>query len=227
MKNTTTTILVITSLFLVSAAVFNNYREELSIDESKIPSKVEESSGFQRWITNLKKKDFDIEGDEFRLVEENEIYNTKWISVYSIDDEDIKKEFEETIAAHKSIKKVVFSPSGRQFIDYRPEIRGKYNPNEARYYGLRDDKLIDARILDCSVRANCYFDRAYFLDNESFVISEISRNIDEQNFSDSCNSNQTCSYTFKVHVIDLINNSRLIYESRPFEAVLNDVIPNL
>lgn len=213
---------------LVAAGAAINIREQLSIDQSKLPEKVEESEGFQRWITNLKNKGLEqVDADEFTLVEENEIYNTKWMQVYSFDDPGQREEFENTIIQHQGVPKVIFSPSERLFIDFRHENRDGYKPNEVHFYGARDDKIIDARILDCSERANCYFDRAYFLSNDVFVISEFSRNIDKKDqTTPECPVDTECTYSIKVHVIDLINNSRLVYESKPFNIVLSEYIPH-
>ncbi|OGC57616.1 threonylcarbamoyl-AMP synthase [candidate division WWE3 bacterium RIFOXYA1_FULL_41_11] len=212
----------------VTAGVWLNVAEQKSVDHSKLPDKVEQSIGFQRWITNLKNKDMFIEADEFTLKEENEIYNTKWMKVYSIEEEGMKETYDKTVEALRNVKKVVFSPSERELIDYRPEYRGGYAPNEVHFYGLKEDKIIDARILDCSAHANCYFDRAYFLDNDVFVISEFSRTIDKKDVvSAACSLEETCEYSVKVHVIDLINNKRLVYESKPFQAVMTELMPEL
>jgi hypothetical protein len=216
-------------IFIFTAGiVYINVMKQRAVDRSKLSEKVELSGSFQRWITNLKSRKLTIEGDEFRLKEENEIYNTMWMKVTSIDEPGKKEEFEQTLASVQNLKKVVFSPSKREFVDFRPEIRGQYAPNQVHFYGLKDDKIIDARILDCSKSANCYFDRAYFLDNSVFVISEVSRNIDKRDPNVSaCGFDETCTYTFKIHVVDLINNSRLVYESKPFDTILSKLIPEL
>ncbi len=213
---------------LIGAGVYSNIWEENQIDRSKLPQKVEQSNGFQRWITNLRNKDLVIEADDFSMLEENEIYNTKWVKVYSIDEEGKRAEFEANIESKKNIKKVVFSPSGMQFVDYRAETRDGYQPHEVHHYGLRDNQIIDSRIVDCSVKANCYFDRAWFLDNDVFVVTEVSRNVDKKSLDiQPCSPVQNCTYTYKIHVIDLVRNSRLIYQSAPFEAILEDLKPNL
>jgi len=218
-----------TAIFVaIATGVWLNVAEQKSVDHSKLPDKVEQSIGFQRWITNLKNKDMVIEADEFTLKEENEIYNTKWMKVYSIEEEGMREKYDGTIESLQNVKKVVFSPSERELIDYRPEYRDGYAPNEAHFYGLKEDKIIDARILDCSAHANCYFDRAYFLDNDVFVISEFSRTIDKKDeVSATCSLQETCEYSVKVHVIDLINNKRLVYESKPFQAVMAELLPEL
>lgn len=221
-------ILSLVVIAFVGLGVYSNIREQNAIDRSKIPAKVEESRGFQRWITNLKNKDMIVEADDFTMVEENEIYNTKWLKVYSLDDENKKEEFEQFLESHKNIEKIIFSPSERELIDFRNIDRDGYTSNQVRFYGQKEDKIIDARILDCSLYANCYFDRAYFLTNDLFVITEISRNIDKKDVSSPpCTVNEMCKYSFKLHLVDLINNSRLVYESKPFDAVLSEVLPNL
>ena len=219
--------------------VYSNYSEQQAIDESKIPLKVEESKGFQRWITNLKNKGVEIEADEFEFVEKNEIYNTKWMTVYSVDDPQDFALFEQTIAEYAQvaddIKEIEFSPSGRAVLDLRNEFRGEYKPNEVRYFGARDDKIFDARFLDCSERANCIFDRGYFIDNSNdvFFISEFSRNIPDEDEQEEdevvvpCTKMDECTYTFKIHVVDMINNSRHIYESLPKDFVYDVIVPEL
>lgn len=213
----------------IALGVYINIQEQLSVDRSKLPEKIEENNGFQRWITNLKNKGLDhVEADEFRLQEENEIYNTKWMKVYSFDEEGREEEFEENIAAHTDMDMVVFSPSERLFVDYRHQERNGYKPNEVHFYGVRDDKIIDARVVDCSADANCYFDRAYFLSNDVFVVSEFSRNVDKKAKDlPVCTRTDECDYSIKIHIIDLVNNSRLVYESEPFKIRLEDLIPEL
>lgn len=220
--------IIIAVLALTALGVYSNIREQRAVDHSKIPQKVEQSRGFQRWITNLKNNDIEVNADDFRLQEENEIYNTMWLKVYSMDDSEKKAEYEKTLKDYENIKKIVYSPSGREVLDFRNEIRGDYKANEVHFYGQKEDKIIDARIVDCSVRANCYFDRAYFLDNDVFVISEFSRNIDKKDMAAAlCDVNTLCTYTIKLHVVDLIKNSRYVYESKPFDTILSELIPEL
>lgn len=228
MNKVFTIFLVLGIFVLVAVGVASNVREEGAVDASKLPQKIEENRFFQRWITNLRNKKLVLEADEFYLKEKNEIYNTKWVKVYSLDDEKVKEEYEKNIEAHKGLDKVVFSPSDREYVDFRNIERDGIKPNEVRFYGQKEDKLLDARILDCSVRANCIFDRAYFLDNDTFVITELSRNIDKKDQTTPvCDTTQMCTYTFKLHFIDLINNARYIYESKPFDLVLKEFERNL
>lgn len=221
---------ILVSIIFVSVAsgVILNLKQQASVDRSKLPAKVEEDRLFQRWITNIKNHDFEIEADEFRLKEENEIYNTTWMNVYSPDDPKQMELYEKTIAEHKDVEKVIFNPNGRVFIDFRNIPRGDVMSNEVRLYGLKEDKILDARVLDCSTKGNCYFDRAYFLDNDVFVISEFSRDINKKDSTvTECRTTDICTYTIKIHVIDMIHNKRLVYESEPFDIVLSDLIFSL
>lgn len=230
MKKTISVILTSALFFVVTTGVYINVRKQMAVDHSKIPEKVELSRPFQRWITNLKNKGLDVSADEFRLLEENEIYNTKWIKIYSLDEEGRLEEYESVVREHKDIKGVEFSPSDRLFIDYRNITKGDYKPNEVHLYGLKEDKIIDARILDCSVSTNCYFDRAYFLDNDVFVISEFSRKVElgqEGQSLPTCKRDQKCIYTIKIHVVDLKNNKRFVYQSNNLELILSELIPEL
>ena len=225
MRKKLDTILILIIFIATTFGVYLNIEKQRSIDKSKLPEKVEESRLFQRWITNLKNHDLDIDADDFKLKEENEIYNTTWMAVYSIDDPEQKALYEKTLEEHKNLDKVVFSPNGRIFVDFRNVPRDNIMANEVRVYGLKEDKIIDARVLDCSTKGNCYFDRAYFLDNDVFVISEFSRNIDKKDSTVAdCPITQKCLYTIKLHVVDLVHNKRAIYVSEPFEAILSDLI---
>jgi hypothetical protein len=220
------TVILLTATILAATAV--NYKQDKAVDRTKLPQKLEQAKPFQKWLTNLKNTGLTVEADEFRLNEENEIYNTNWMKVYSIDDPSVKTTYDLTIAKYTTTDKVIYAPSGRQFIDYRNEPRDGFAANEIHYYGLRDDKLLDARLLDCSTKLNCYFDRAYFLDNDVFVVSELSRNLDKRAADiPVCLITEPCTYTIKVHLVDLNKNSRLIYESRPFEVNLALLIPEL
>ena len=145
-----------------------------------------------------------------------------------MDEPGVPEELDRMLLQSRDQDMIVFSPSDKEFIDYSNKPRDGYLATEVRLYGLREDKVIDARLLDCSAKANCYFDRAYFLDNDTFVISEISRNIEENpEMFIPCAPNEECDYTFKVHVIDLKKNKRWIYESKPFAAIMDLVLPEL
>jgi hypothetical protein len=224
------TILVF-SLFatFVAMGVTSNILQQNAVDRSKLPIKIEQSKGFQRWITNLKNKNLDVGADDFRLQEEVELYNSKWTNVSSIEQPGKQEEFNAIIAEHQDIKKlVVFSPSKREFLDLRSIDRNGYKSNEVRFYGQKENKIIDTKILDCSLLANCYFDRGFFLNNDVFVVTEFSRNVHKKDPNPPlCAMNQECEYTIKLHVIDLINNSRLVYVSQPFTTVLETLIPQL
>ena len=97
-----------------------------------------------------------------------------------------------------------------------------------RFFGQKEDKIIDSRAVSCKKEANCFFDRAYFLDNDVFVVSEFSRNIKKTDTNvKPCSINEVCTYTIKLHLIDLVKNSRLVYESHPLEIKLSELIPQL
>lgn len=223
-------ILIFLIFFSIVCTFSLNYYEKKSVDRSKLPSKVEESTGFQRWLTNLKNKDFEIEADEFRLVEDNEIFNVSWTKVFSIEDETALNDFTTRFAETEDQKKVVYSPNDVQFVDYRILDRYGYKVNEVYLFGKRDSKIYDTKLVDCSINANCYFDRAFFLEdsNDTVVISEVSRTIDKKSQdSPICTVDDLCEYSFKLHVVDLLRNKRYVYESKPFMGVMADFKPEL
>ena len=66
------------------------------------------------------------------------------------------------------------------------------------------------------------------MDNDVFVVTEVSRNITKHDETvPACLPSETCTYSFKLHLVDLNRNSRIIYESTPFDAVLDKLIPEL
>ena len=69
-------ILILVIAILVATSVTLNIKKQYSIDKSKLPTKLETNSNFQKWLTNAKNKGIKIEGDNFRYVEEKNIYNT-------------------------------------------------------------------------------------------------------------------------------------------------------
>ncbi len=231
-KSTQTLLAFLAILLLVTGTVASNYMEKAKIDDTRLPEKIENSEGFQRWIINLKKR-MEINADEFELKDKNQIFSGAYLTVTRLEDSEIEDHIE-YLESFKNNPEFAFSPNSRQFIDYRHENRTSkngdfYEQNEAHYYGLNEDSLIDARALSCLRELNCYLDRAYFLDNHTFVISEISRNgITKAQAEDGeyerCEKDELCTYTFKLHFFDLINNSRTVYESAPLELVLNDTI---
>ncbi|MFC1700120.1 hypothetical protein ACFLZ4_00555 [Patescibacteria group bacterium] len=228
MKNKLTYLLTSIIFLLIGMGVFLNVQQQLAVDESKLPEKLEDHNLFQRWITNLKNNEVDVGADDFRLIEEAEIYNTMWVTVKSFDEEGVEEWYEEELLAHQNLDKVVFSPSEQEFIDFRSIFRSEYKVNEVRFFGKKEDKVVDSKAVDCSIRANCYFDRAYFLDNDVFVVTEISRNIHKHDdTAELCPLDEICTYTVKLHLIDLIQNKRLVYESGTFEVIIEKLIPEL
>jgi hypothetical protein len=210
----------------VVGTVVSNYAEEYAVDNSKLPDKVERSKEFQKWINNHKKR-FTLEADSFRFKEKNEFFNSAFITIKSSDDEIALKEHQEKLARFATYPSVRFSPNEFEFLDYRHEKRegDKYAANDVYYHGLREDKIIDTKILSCKIELNCYFDRGFFIDNNGFVISEISRNVDKKDIPimKPCAFNDICTYTIKLHVYDFINSSRYVYESMPIDINLAEI----
>jgi hypothetical protein len=234
MNNKTLTILLTSAiLVLVVGVVASNYAQERAIDQSKIPEKMENGKEFQRWITNLKKH-MDLEADEFRLKEKNEVFNSAYLSIVSVEDEDAYNNHLALLAQYEDLDKVRFSPNEYQFLDYRHEVRGintrgePYQPNNVYYHALREDKIFDTLILSCREDANCFFDRGFFLDNHTFVISEFARPIEKKDLEEGnyeeCLLDEVCTYTIKLHMFDLLNSARLVYESNEYELDLSSLV---
>jgi len=232
-KNKLTKLLTVGILLLVVGVVSSNYAEEYAIDQSKIPELMETGKEFQRWITNLKKH-MDVEADEFRLKEKNEVFNSAYLSIKSTDDENEYNRHLALIEEYMKYDKVKFSPNEFQFLDYRHIVRGinpkgePYQPNEIYYHALREDKIIDTMILSCKEEANCFMDRGFFLDNHTFVISHFSRPISKQDLKEEnfeeCAFDEECTYTIKLHMFDLLNSEQLVYESEEYSLNLSTLV---
>lgn len=196
--------LAISTLLVVKINV-NNKRAE---DASKLPKEIVESKSFIRWITNAKNKGADIDSDEFRLQEEYEVFSVTNIRVYSLDKPENNILLKETLAQYPNEKKVVFSPNRKMFLDYRDSPTG-IDPT-VRIFGLRGNKIIDSRVVQCFDKNNCYFDRAYFLTDDLLVVHEISTAAHGM----SCTRASICKLTFKTHVVNLSDNKVKTYYSK-------------
>jgi hypothetical protein len=211
-------VLVFALFSTIGFSVYLNLKEKAAIDESRLPTKVAEDRAFLRWITNLKNKEIEIDADEFSLIEEREAYNAGIMRVYSLEEEGKKEFLEDTLAKHKDLSHIAFSPSETLFLDYRDVIQEK--AQKIRLFGLKENKIIDIDIIECSVEKNCYFDRAYFLTNDYFVIHEISL----ANKEDPCSRSEICTHTIKTHLVDLINNKIRTYTSKEKQLNLQEWI---
>lgn len=220
-------ILIIVIAILIATGVTLNIKKQYSIDKSKIPNKLETQSQFQKWLTNVKNKGIKIEADNFRFVEDSNVYNTLWTSTASSDDDKSRKLYEETIEQLKKYKTSAISPNEREAVNYDNSLRFGFNPNEVFFYGLREDKILRTKVTDCDPESNCYYNRAAFLDNHVFFVIELSLKDYTKKDPKTCDPKTLCKYSFKVHLVDLINNSRTVYESESFEGYFADIVGKL
>lgn len=220
-------ILVIFISILIIISVGINVKKQFSIDKSKLPSKLETNTIFQKWLTNAKNKGFNIEGDNFRYVEDSNVYNTLWTSTASSDDEASLKLYQSNMEMLKKYKYSALSPNERELVNYDFSPRLDFKPNEVFFYGLREDKILKTKVVDCDFESNCFFLRGGFLDNHVFFVIEMSLKEFNRNQKVLCDPAKVCSYTFKVHLVDLINNSRTVYESEPIEGIFKELTSEL
>lgn len=216
-------ILFVLILGLVSLTVYSNIKEQMSIDKSKIPSKLEENSKFQKWLTNAKNKGMNVEADKFKFVEDSNIFNTIWTSTSSIDNDQVRADYEKNMGILKNFKTSEYSPNEREIVNYDNSERFGFTQNQVFFYGLREDKILLTRVVDCELEANCYFHRAGFLDNHVFFVAELSLKDFTKKNPITCDPKSVCKYSFKIHFIDLVNNSRTVYESEAFEGIFDDL----
>jgi hypothetical protein len=213
-------LLVIFIIFFISLGVGINLNQQYSVDRTKIPSKLESNGKFQKWLTNVKNKNIPLEADNMKFIEDSNIFNTIWTSTTSIDDPKNRSFYEENIKSLSLYKESEFSPNEREVVNYSFGNRFGYGSNEVFFYGLREDKVLQTRIVKCELEENCYFHRAGFLDNHVFFISEVSlHNFNKENPA-ICSPSQICQYSFKVHLVDLNNNSIVTYQSDYFDSSL-------
>lgn len=216
-------IIILLIAIVIAIGVSINLHKQYSVDRTKIPFKLESHSRFQRWLSNLEEKGLDLEADKFRYLEDNNIFNTIWTSTESIDDDNSRKIYEENMALLLTFKESAKSPNEREIVNFSPVDRFGFLPNEVFFYGLREDRILRTKIVDCSLDTNCNFHRAAFIDNHVFFIMELSlKSFNNPNFK-TCALDEVCEYTFKVHLVDLNNNSRTVYESE----TVNDTYINL
>jgi hypothetical protein len=223
-------LLFVLILIIVGFSAGINIIQELQADETKIPLDLEQNGTFSKWLTNIKNKEFgliengeEMSADSFTKVSESNIFNTIWTSTTSIDNDEARNEYEKNMELLKSYKTSAESPNEREIVNYDPSIRFGFNPNEVFFYGLREDRILKTKVVDCDVYSNCYFDRAGFLDNHVFFVSEVSLKGFSKENEATCDPTTMCEYTFKIHLVDLMNNQRTEYESKPFKGVFEDI----
>jgi hypothetical protein len=220
-------ILIILIAILIAGGVSFNLYKQYSIDRTKLPSKLELHSRFQRWITNLKEKGIPLEGDKFRFKEESNVYNSIWTSTASIDDDASKKAYDENMKTLGGLKETVKSPNEREIVNFTATDRFGFTSNEVFFYGLREDRILRTKIADCQVGKNCNFHRAAFMDNHVFFLMELSLKNFDINNPKTCKLDEVCDYSFKVHLVDLMNNSKTTYESQTVTDTYNNIVSKL
>lgn len=208
---------------LVAIGISLNIREQYSIDKSRLPSKLETNSKFKSWLSNLKDKGLDLDADNFRFIEENDVFNTVNLGTESVDNEISRKNYEQSMIELKKFKETSISPNEREIINFTNLDRFGFFPGDVFFYGLREDRIIRIKLADCSGLENCNFHRAVFLDNHVFFILELSPKFGNPQDQTNCTLDQICEYTFKAHLVDLNNNSRMVYESQ----IVKDTYLNL
>lgn len=222
MKSFDKILISIIAILIATGVSFNLYKQ-YSVDKTKLPFKVESHSRFQRWLSNLKDKGLDLEADKFRFLEENNLFNSIWTSTESIDNDISRKNYDLNMQELLKLKESAKSPNEREIVNFTHSDRFGFLPNQVFFYGLREDRILKTKVAECPDNSNCDFHRAAFIDNHVFFIMELSlKNFDKKN-PKTCRLDEICEYTFKVHLIDLNNNSRTVYQSE----TINDTFINL
>ena len=228
MRSKTTASIIIAIVLLVAAATYINAAEKGRGFDKTLPAKIIQNTDHRIWITGLNDKGISVLPDSFVYLERSEIYTTSRLSVFSPREPETQEQYNANLLESDSVEGIIFSPDGKQFIDIRNIPRRGYNATDVRYYGTREDKIIDARFAECYYKFNCYYDNAYFINNDTFVVYEISQYTSEKGEKPKdCLDTGECEYTFKIHLVNLNTNSRVIYESPAFWAVLNELIPEI
>lgn len=223
-------ILVVIVFVLIGFGVYINIKQSMELDVNKIPRDLEQNKEFKKWMTNLKNKEFGVKEnneemspDSFTKVSESNIFNTLWTSTASIDNDQTRAEYEKNMGILRSLPKNALSPNEREIVNFDNSDRFGYSENEVFFYGLREDRVLQTKVVDCAYESNCYFNRAGFLDNHVFFVAELSlKDFSKQN-PVTCDPTTICEYTFKIHLVDLMNNQRTEYESKPFKGIFGKI----
>jgi hypothetical protein len=220
-------ILILTISLLIAGVISLNISEQYSIDKTKLPIKLETHSRFQRWLSNLKDKGVDLEADKFTFLKDSNIYNTIWTSTISIDDEISRKMYEDNMKVLLEYKESIKSPNEREIVNFTMADRFGFSAKTVFFYGLREDRILSTKIADCYQHFTCNFHRGAFMDNHVFFIMELSQKFVPEAEFKGCELDEVCDYTFKVHLVDLNNNSRNIYESEVVRDTYNNLFEKL
>jgi hypothetical protein len=228
MKSKTTAGIVIAILLLVAATTYINAAEKSRGFDKTLPGKIIQNTEHQNWISDQNNKGISILPEGFTYLERSEIYTTSRMRVLSPQEPETQEQYNADLLENEGVEGIIFSPDGKQFIDIRNIPRKGYNATDVRYYGIRGDKIVDARFAECYYKFNCYYDYAYFVDNNTFVVYEISQYTGGKGEKPKeCLDSGECEYTFKIHLVNLDTNSRVIYESPAFWGILNLLVPEI
>ncbi len=194
-------------------AVYQNIADQESENGSTLPAKITKNENFTAWVDEIAVRSadaqIDLSPDRFDRKDEREIYFWDRLNLSTLDDEEFLEEKDALWETYSGLDGVTFSPNGKIFIDYRNIFRRELNRNQVNLYGQRESILIDARILDCTMPNRCFFDTGYFINEDTFVIHELT----VENTQEDCSlERNVCNYTVKIHLVELHNNKRSLYE---------------
>ena len=200
----------------IGGAVLINTKKDDSEDkdDKTFPSEIADHENFKTFQKEMSDAGIVVNPDEIIIKDQREIYNPDRIKVFSQQDEIKKTELEETTQSLRDVSGVTFSPDQKIILDYRNIARVGASSRQIRLFGIRSEKILDAPLLDCAISSECIYIDGYFIDNDSFVLHEISLARKDPD----CVVGSTCSYSIKIHYVELMQNQRSLYESTEFEA---------
>jgi len=188
--------------------------ESESQDKKTLPNEIANHKNFKTFQKEMSDAGIVVNPDEITLKDQREIYNPDRIKVFSQQNEIKKNELEETMQSLKDVNGVTLSPDRNIILDYRNISKIGASARQIRLFGIRSEKILDASLLDCAISSECVFLDGYFINNDNFVLHEISLARKDPD----CVAEGTCLYSIKIHHVELAQNRRSLYESAEFEA---------
>lgn len=196
-------------LVLIGATI--NYSKSLEQNSTKLPTGLEETHKFLKWINRWKERFPQIDADSFKKVDDGEIISSTnpRYTFKAINLDEVKAEIQKV----KDDKYVVVAPDKLQYLKFNefyitpPEASSSY----VYYYGIRDNKIVAGPIYECK-KTKCYFDRPFFQTPDLFYLPEVEEEIDTKD-PDRCARVNICTYRLFLHEFDLKKNNRNTFES--------------
>lgn len=206
-------VLAILVLLLVIGASKNTV-ESINYNVKKLPKELETKHKFLKWINRWKERFPQIGADNFKEVDDGEIFSSAnprftFTDVDKTKTKSLVKDIED-----QELKYVVVSPDKLQYVDFRKYFTETKESTSSYvyYYGIRNgETTIEGPLFECK-KTKCWFDRPFFQTSDLAYFPEIREKVYAEE-PERCPVKGVCSYELYLHEFDFSKNKRTSYKS--------------